>query len=82
VAHEDLHSYVEHANGQRDFVSLAFDWNISPDAVLQLDAEYQNKQQRSVPGYQLLGGTEVPHDASPKNCWGTRAVPSRSASIR
>ncbi|MFO2462756.1 TonB-dependent siderophore receptor [Pseudomonas sp. 15FMM2] len=70
VAHEDLNSYVEHANGQRDFLSLAFDWNISPDAVLQLDAEYQNKQQRSVPGYQLLGGTEVPHDASPKKLLG------------
>ncbi|MGF6094539.1 TonB-dependent siderophore receptor [Pseudomonas sp. 18175] len=70
VAHEDLNSYVEHANGQRDFVSLAFDWNISPDAVLQLDAEYQNKQQRSVPGYQLLGGTEVPNDASPKKLLG------------
>ncbi|MGY2402106.1 TonB-dependent siderophore receptor [Pseudomonas sp. SDO5271_S396] len=70
VAHEDLNAYVEHANGQRDFVSLAFDWNISPDAVLQLDAEYQNKQQRSVPGYQLLGGTEVPHDASPKKLLG------------
>lgn len=70
VAHEDLNAYVEHANGQRDFVSLAFDWNISPDAVLQLDAEYQDKQQRSVPGYQLLGGTEVPHDASPKKLLG------------
>ena len=70
VAHEDLNSYVEHANGQRDFVSLAFDWNISPDALLQLDAEYQNKNQRSVPGYQLLGGTEVPHDASPKKLLG------------
>ena len=66
VAHEDIHSYVEHANGQRDFVSLAFDWNISPNALLQLDVEYQNKEQRSVPGYQLLGGTELPHHASPK----------------
>jgi iron complex outermembrane receptor protein len=66
LAHEDIHSYVEHINGQRDFASLAFDWNISPDAVLQLDAEYQNKEQRSAPGYQLLGGTELPHHASPK----------------
>mgnify|MGYP003600121309 CR=1 FL=1 len=65
-AHEDLHSYVEHANGQRDFAAVAFDWNISPDALLQLDVEYQNKEQRSVPGYQLLGGTELPHHASPK----------------
>ena len=65
-AHEDIHSYVEHANGQRDFAAVAFDWNISPDALLQLDIEYQNKEQRSVPGYQLLGGTQLPHHASPK----------------
>ena len=65
-AHEDIHSYVEHANGQRDFASVAFDWNISPDALLQLDVEYQNKEQRSVPGYQLLGGSDLPHHASPK----------------
>ncbi|MBO6277593.1 MAG: TonB-dependent siderophore receptor, partial [Pseudomonas sp.] len=66
VAHEDIHSYVDHANGQRDFASVAFDWNINPDALLQLDVEYQNKEQRSVPGYQLLGGSELPHHASPK----------------
>ncbi|MDB5979605.1 MAG: TonB-dependent receptor [Pseudomonas sp.] len=66
VAHEDLHAYVEHTNGQRDFASLAFDWNISPVALLQLDAEYQTKEQRSAPGYQLLGGTTLPHHASPK----------------
>ncbi len=65
-AHEDINSYVEHADGQRDFASLAVDWNISPDALLQLDAEYQNKEQRSSPGYQLLGGSELPHHASPK----------------
>lgn len=66
MAHEDLHSYVEHTNGQRDFASLAFDWNISSDALLQLDVEYQTKEQRSAPGYQLLGGTSLPHHASPK----------------
>ncbi|MGE7956018.1 TonB-dependent siderophore receptor [Pseudomonas sp. NPDC089530] len=66
LAHEDIHSYVEHTNGQRDFASLAFDWNISPDALLQLDVEYQTREQRSAPGYQLLGGTDLPHHASPK----------------
>lgn len=70
LAHEDLHSYVEHTNGQRDFASLALDWNISPDALLQLDIEYQNKQQRSAPGYQLLGGSSLPHHASPKKLLG------------
>ncbi|WP_277593742.1 TonB-dependent siderophore receptor [Pseudomonas chlororaphis] len=67
LAHEDIRSYVDHADGKRDFASLALDWNISPDALLQLNAEYQNREQRSVPGYQLLGGTTLPHDVSPRD---------------
>ncbi|KAF1027230.1 MAG: Ferric-anguibactin receptor FatA [Pseudomonas sp.] len=70
LAHEDIGSYVHHTDGQRDFGSLALDWNISPNALLQLNAEYQNREQRSVPGYQLLGGTTVPHDASPRKLLG------------
>ncbi|PHX39758.1 TonB-dependent receptor [Pseudomonas sp. NZIPFR-PS5] len=62
VAHEDIRSYVEHANGQRDFASLAFDWNINDQSTLQLDVEYQTKEQRSVPGYQLLGGNRLSDD--------------------
>ncbi|MGH8381137.1 TonB-dependent siderophore receptor [Pseudomonas sp.] len=65
LAHEDIRSYVEHADGKRDFAALAFDWQINPDAVLQLDAEYQQREQRSVPGYQLLGGTSLPHAIAP-----------------
>ncbi|WP_323114802.1 TonB-dependent siderophore receptor [Pseudomonas guariconensis] len=65
LAHEDIRSYVDHADGKRDFASLAFDWQINPDATLQLDAEYQHREQLSVPGYQLLGGTEVPHGVDP-----------------
>lgn len=65
VAHEDIRSYVDHSDGKRDFVSLAFDWNISPNALLQLDAEYQQREQTSVPGYQLLGGTQLPHGIDP-----------------
>ncbi|BDM24201.1 TonB-dependent siderophore receptor [Pseudomonas sp. LRP2-20] len=67
LAHEDIRSYVDHADGRRDFASLAFDWQISPDATLQLDAEYQHREQRSVPGYQLLGGSELPHDIDPSD---------------
>lgn len=65
LAHEDIRSFVEHANGKRDFISLALDWNISPDATLQLDAEYQTREQPSVAGYQLLGGTQVPSGVDP-----------------
>ncbi|MFK3680438.1 TonB-dependent siderophore receptor [Pseudomonas sp. NPDC088890] len=65
LAHEDIRSYVDHADGKRDFASLAFDWQISANATLQLDAEYQHREQRSVPGYQLLGGSELPHGIDP-----------------
>ena len=60
VAREDIHSYVEHAPGQRNFFALAADWKISTRATLQLDTNYQSSDQRSVSGYQLLGGTTIP----------------------
>lgn len=70
LAHEDIRSFVEHADGKRDFISLALDWNLSPNATLQLDAEYQTREQRSVPGYQLLGGTQVPNSVNPDKLLG------------
>jgi iron complex outermembrane recepter protein len=60
AAHEDMNSYVRHADGRRNFMSLAADWKISPNATLQLDTDYQTSGQRSVSGYQLLGGTVIP----------------------
>lgn len=70
LAHEDLHSYVDHADGTRDFASLAVDWAINPSSTLQLDLEYQTREQRSVPGYQLLGSTALPHHANPHDLLG------------
>jgi len=64
VAHEDMHSYVQHADGHRNFLSLDADWKISRNATLQLDSDYQASEQRSVSGYQLLGGTVIPSHAS------------------
>ncbi|MHB1056699.1 MAG: TonB-dependent siderophore receptor [Rhodanobacter sp.] len=60
AAHDGIQSYVDHADGQRNFLSLAADWKISPNATLQLDSNYQASSQRSVSGYQLLGGTTIP----------------------
>ncbi|SME95044.1 iron complex outermembrane recepter protein [Trinickia caryophylli] len=64
AAKENMHSYVDGTNGRRSFASIAADWDMSPRASLQLDAEFQQWVQRSASGYQLLGGTVVP-DASP-----------------
>lgn len=83
LAHEDIRSYVDHADGKREFASLAFDWQINPDAVLELDAEYQHREQYSVPGYQLLGGTQVPHGIDPKDrlAWQRWAKPVQNDSL-
>lgn len=83
LAHEDLRSYVDHADGERDFASLAVDWAIDPRSTLQLDVEYQAQEQRSVPGYQLLGGTEVPHGVNPHDLLGDQewAKPVRMDSL-
>jgi iron complex outermembrane recepter protein len=60
MAGEDIHTYVESANGWRGVGTLATDWKLSPVAVWKTDFEYQHKRERSVAGYQLLGGAVVP----------------------
>lgn len=59
-AGERIASYVNGANGWRAMGAGAADWHLSPVAILKTDFEYQHKVQRSVCGYQLLGGTTVP----------------------
>jgi iron complex outermembrane receptor protein len=60
AAGEKLRSYVRGADGERQFVSGAFDWRLTPQALLQLDLDYQHKSQLTVPGFQLIGGTALP----------------------
>jgi iron complex outermembrane receptor protein len=64
AAAEKLRSYVKGADGERQFVSGAFDWQISPDALLQIDADYQHKSQLTAPGYQLIRGVALPQNVS------------------
>ncbi|OCZ57573.1 TonB-dependent siderophore receptor [Acinetobacter seifertii] len=60
LAHESIHPNVDHANGKREFGSVALDWKINDRSNLLFDIEAQRQSQRSVPGYQLLDGQEVP----------------------
>jgi iron complex outermembrane receptor protein len=64
AAAEKLRSYVKGADGERQFVAAAFDWQISPDALLQVDADYQHKSQLTAPGYQLIAGVALPSNIS------------------
>ena len=60
LAGEHIASYVNDADGWRAMGAAGADWKISPKAILNGNFEYQHKVQRSVCGYQLLGGTAVP----------------------
>jgi iron complex outermembrane receptor protein len=66
AAAEDIHPYVRGANGHREFVSGAFDWQLTPDALLQLDVDFQHKSQLTAPGFQLFDGVSLPTGVSPK----------------
>ncbi len=85
AAAEDLKSYVRGADGERQFVSGAFDWQISPDALLQLDLDHQHKSQITAPGYQLLRNEVLPTGISAKTLlndqpW-TRPVDTDSSNL-
>ena len=75
LAGESIHSYVNGANGWRAMGAAAADWKIAPQALLKTDFEYQHKVQRSVSGYQLLGGTIVPdlHQVYPSTMLGEQS---------
>ena len=60
LAAERIKSYVNGADGWRAMGAGAADWKLSTKAILKGNFEYQHKVERSVSGYQLLGGTTVP----------------------
>ncbi|MNK07924.1 Ferrichrome receptor FcuA precursor [compost metagenome] len=60
AAWDDSQTYIEHAEGRRNFYALATDWLISDRARLEVDASYQTSSQRSASGYQLLGASTLP----------------------
>ncbi|MEJ7804954.1 MAG: TonB-dependent siderophore receptor [Telluria sp.] len=64
AAAENLKSYIKGADGKRQFISGALDWQISPQALVQLDMDYQSKSQLTGPGYQLIRGTDLPTNVS------------------
>ena len=73
LAGEKIQSYVNDANGWRATGAVSSDWMLSPKAILKGDFEYQHKVERSVVGYQLLGGRTVPDPVYPSTMLGEQA---------
>ena len=57
---ESIKSYVNGANGWRLAGTGAADWRLNAKTLVTADVEYQHKVERSVGGYQLLGGVALP----------------------
>ncbi len=73
AAWDDSASYIDHADGRRNFYSLATDWLIGERGKLEVDANYQTSAQRSASGYQLLGATALPRNVDRKKMLGYQA---------
>jgi iron complex outermembrane receptor protein len=73
IGAESMRSYVNDADGTREFGALAGDWKIDPKTTFTGDFEYQHQVQRSVAGYQLLGGTTVPTGINPSTMLGKQS---------
>jgi len=65
AAGEDIHTYVEGANGWRGMGAADGRWQFGTKTQLTTDFEYQHKVERSEAGYQLLGGSTVPAPVYP-----------------
>jgi len=55
VAAEQLRPLTRSLDGERQLLSLATDWRISRDSVLEAEFEWSHKSQPSQAGYSLLG---------------------------
>lgn len=56
LATEKLKPYIQEADGERYFASLALDYQIDSAQKIEFDTEWQQQQQYSVAGYQLFNG--------------------------
>ena len=70
LAGEDMHTYVQHADGWRGMGAADSELRFGRATALFADFDYQHKVQRSEAGYQLLGGTVVPTHVFPSEMLG------------
>jgi iron complex outermembrane receptor protein len=65
AAEEDLKPRTFNLDGQRHLFSLATDWRLTHDSVIEAEIEYSKKTQPSQNGFSLLGNT-LPAPVDPR----------------
>lgn len=82
LAHEDIHSYVEHANGQRDFASWPLTGTSAPMRCCNWTPSTRAGNSARRPATNCWVAPDCRTMPRRKNCWPTRAAPTRSAPMR
>ncbi len=65
AAYENIDPQVYVADGDRYLLSLAGDWRVNADAVLEAEIENSRRSQPSAPGFSVLG-SRVPEPGNPR----------------
>ncbi|MDY7577893.1 TonB-dependent siderophore receptor [Herbaspirillum sp. RTI4] len=70
LAQEKRGDFSANGDRRREFASLALDWRLSPDALLRLDADYQNSRLAAQPMLGLQPDGSLPPQADPRTLLG------------
>jgi len=65
AAYEHIDPQLRDAKGERNLLSAAGDWRISPSTLLEAEFETSHRSQPSQPGFSMLGST-VPAPVDPR----------------
>jgi iron complex outermembrane receptor protein len=65
AAAEHIDPWIHSAKGERNLFSLAVDWRVTPDTLLEAEIESSRHSQPSQPGFSMLGNV-VPQPGDPR----------------
>lgn len=63
-------TYVDEIDGSRKFASIAFDWELTPDTLLQLDVEHERRNQNNQPFLDVDVNNNLPSGFDPSTFLG------------
>lgn len=72
AAVEELRSYVDEAKGEREFVSLAVDLDITDKLIIEFDAEHQHRDQVLQPSIRPNVNGKIPRGFNPRTFIGQK----------
>ena len=70
LGYEDIRNHIHDFKGRRDIESIALDWRIGSDTLLQFDYDQQYKRTHIQPGIGVANAAQIPDSVDPKKFLG------------